>query len=69
MTKFNFKRGKKTPKGKPKVTRVITPEHEAYKVYQRGLQLRKEKGLPYSYRLTQAELNEAIESLKTEKSS
>lgn len=64
---FNFKRGARTPKGKPKVIRLITPEHEAYKIYLRGLELRKEKGLPFTKVLTEAEVKEAIESFKTEK--
>ena len=68
MTKFNFSRGTKTPKGtKPRSTRMITPDHDAYKIYLRGLELRKAKGLPYLSNLTQNEVNEAIESFKSEK--
>lgn len=66
-TKFNFKRGSKTPKGKPKVIRIITPEHDAYKIYLRGLELRKAKGLPFSSSLTTDEVKEATESFKSEK--
>lgn len=67
MTKFNFTRGKKTPKGKPKVIRMITKEHDAYKIYLRGQELRKVKGLEFSKVLTEAEVKEATESLKNEK--
>ncbi len=69
MEKFNFTRGSKTKKGKPKVIRLITPEHDAYKVYLRGLELRKQKGLPYTPNLTQEEVKEAIQSFKIEKAS
>lgn len=65
-TKFNFKRGSKTPKGKPASIRIITKDHDAFKIYQRGLDLRREKGLPFSSVLTDAEVKEAMESLKNE---
>lgn len=67
MTKFYFTRGARTPKGKPKVTRMITKEHDAYQIYLKGLELRQKKGLPFSSKLTTAEVEEAIQSLKNEK--
>jgi len=45
--KFNFTRGAKTPRGtKPRSTRMITKDHDAYKIYILAKQLQLADGMP-----------------------
>lgn len=43
--KFNYKRGSKTPKGKPAVTRVICKDHTIYPIFfdERGVKRSEEE--------------------------
>jgi len=42
MKQFQFARGSKTKKGKPQAIRMVTPDHEMYKVYLKGKELQEE---------------------------
>ena len=41
---FNFTRGCKTPKGGIRPVRIVTPDHEAYKIYELAHKLQTEAG-------------------------
>ena len=64
MLRFNYSPGSKTPKGTmPLKTRIVTKDHDAYKLYLRGKELQLKDG-KYNSRVDPKYIDMAIEELK-----
>ena len=62
---FNFAPGSKTKRGKPQSTRIVTPDHEAFKLYQKGKELQIADGIE-DERVDPKYIDKAVELMKEE---
>lgn len=64
MLRFRYSPGSKTPKGTmPLKTRIVTKDHNAYKLYLRGRELQESYGI-HNSRVDPKYIDMAIEELK-----
>lgn len=67
LLRFNYKQNSKTPKGEIPSVRMITKDHDAYKVYLLAQQIQKQETGNYKTNVDKIYIQKAIDQIKNKK--